>query len=489
MEPYLELHAHYIGKSHLQNGLACEDYSATYSDESVSVVVISDGHGDKNCFRSAKGAQLACEIAIHACRQFQSITSHIDYINHCDFESLVLSLESDIADTWKENVLSDAQDHPFTNDELLTASDQAQEAYRNGLRLEKAYGCTLIFAMSTKAYWLAVQIGDGKCVAAYKDGVFVEPVPTDENCLGNHSTSLCNSNAKDSFRHYYSNIKPCAVFVSSDGVEESFDQAGLYNCFYSIAYWIKEAGIEEAKGKLSDLLPQISEGGSGDDVSLATMVSQTDLIGKPRSSLEQVYEKVDACANAERQYKVQLANIQDRITEKRKDEQTTAKEIIDIEHKLAELKAHHEQLEQEISNLQKSAETAEDAVKRASEQMERAEKYRVSAETFWHPVLKKLSLYAEKKQENDTEAETVADQNPQPAQPSEPRVIEEKLPATEESTQEISDAAVSQKTRNESILSAHDEKATSKQIEETSKMADIEDSAQKKKKRFWFNKN
>ena len=59
--------------------------------------------------------------------------------------------------------------------------------------------------------------------------------------------------------------KPIAAFVSSDGVEESFDQAGLYNFFYSIAYWLKEEGFDTAKAKVEGLLPQISEGGSGDD--------------------------------------------------------------------------------------------------------------------------------------------------------------------------------------------------------------------------------
>lgn len=152
--------------------------------------------------------------------------------------------------------------------------------------------------MSTANYWLSIQIGDGKSIAAYRDGVFVEPVPADENCLGNRSTSLCNSNAKESFRHYYSKVKPIAVFVSSDGVEESFDQAGLYNFFYSVAYWLKEEGFDTAKAKVEGLLPQISEGGSGDDVSVAIMVSKEDAIVKPRQTLDQIYERVNACENA-----------------------------------------------------------------------------------------------------------------------------------------------------------------------------------------------
>ena len=336
MQPYIELNAHHIGKSHVQSGLLCEDYSATYSDDHISIVVISDGHGDKNCFRSDKGARYACEIAISLCRQFQSITTHIDDIEQCDFESLVASLESDIADAWKEVVLADASTNPFNDEELSIASKQAQEVYRSGQRLEKAYGCTLILSMSTSNYWLSIQIGDGKSIAAYKDGVFVEPVPVDENCLGNRSTSLCNSNAKESFRHYFSKVKPIAAFVSSDGVEESFDQAGLYNFFFSLAYWLKEEGFEIAKTKIDNLLPQISEGGSGDDVSVAIMVSTVDAIAKPRQTLDQIYERVNACENVLVQCQNLLADANDRISEKGKECSALEKDVTKLKAELEE---------------------------------------------------------------------------------------------------------------------------------------------------------
>lgn len=392
MHPYIELNAHHIGKSHVQNGLSCEDYSATYSDDQVSIVAISDGHGDKNCFRSDKGARYACEIAISLCRQFQNITNHIDDIDQCDFESLVVSLESDIADAWKDKVLSDANAHPFSDEELLSASEQAQGVYRNGQRLEKAYGCTLIFSMSTANYWLSIQIGDGKSIAAYKDGVFVEPVPTDENCLGNRSTSLCNSNAKESFRHYYSKVKPIAAFVSSDGVEESFDQAGLYNFFFSLAYWTKEEGFDSAKAKIENLLPQISEGGSGDDVSVAIMVSIEDAIAKPRQTLDQIYERVNACESALIQCKNLLADTNDRISEKKKECFALEKDIAKRKAELEEKEKAYAQSVAEQEALLHLADELEVRTQRASEQMEKATKYKASAERYWFAEFEKIGL-------------------------------------------------------------------------------------------------
>lgn len=392
MQPYNEIDAYHIGKSHIQNGLSCEDYSATYSDKFVSIIVVSDGHGDKNCFRSAKGARHACEISVNLCRQFQSITNHIDDITHCNFEELVASLESEIVEKWKDKVLSDAQTHPFTEEELSGVSEQAQAAYRAGSRVEKAYGCTLIVAMISAHYWLALQIGDGKCVAAYPDGAFVEPIPVDENCLGNRSTSLCNSNAKESFRHYYSAIKPAAAFVSSDGVEESFDTAGLYNCFYSVAYWLKADGFDIAKQKLDDLLPQISKGGSGDDVSLAAMVSSVGSIAKPRQTLDQVYEKVDACANVLEQYNTRLDSQKNRLLDNSRKLNVLKKEIAELKQSLEEHISAHDQFSRECKQLEEEIADLSAKAQRASEQMEKAQKFKESAEKYWFSEFERLGL-------------------------------------------------------------------------------------------------
>lgn len=392
MHPYIELNAHHAGNSHALNGMPCEDYSASYSDEQVSIVVVSDGHGDKNCFRSGKGAKYACEIAIGLCRRFQNITNHIDDIAQCDFESLVVSLESDIADAWKDKVLADANAHPFSDEELLSATEQAREVYKSGQRLEKAYGCTLIFSMSTASYWLSSQIGDGKSIAAYKDGVFVEPVPADENCLGNRSTSLCSSGAKEAFRHYYSKVKPIAAFVSSDGVEESFDQAGLYNFFFSVAYWLQTEGFDGAKAKIESLLPQISEGGSGDDVSAAIMVSTADAISKPRQTLDQIYERVNACKNVLNQCDSLLSDVNARISENSKECSAMEKEIEKLKAALAEKEKAYAQAQAEQETLLHSVAELNAKKQKTAEQMEKAKRFKASAERFWFAEFEKLAL-------------------------------------------------------------------------------------------------
>lgn len=200
------------------------------------------------------------------------------------------------------------------------------------------------------------------------------------------------ANAKESFRHYYSKVKPIAAFVSSDGVEESFDQAGLYNFFYSIAYWLKEEGFDTAKAKVEGLLPQISEGGSGDDVSVAVMVSKEDAIAKPRQTLEQIYERVTACENVLNQVKNLLADTKDRLSEKDKESTSLEKEIAKLKAELEEKESAHKKTIAGQEALQRSVDELDAKAQRAAEQMDKASKYKASAERYWFAEFEKIGL-------------------------------------------------------------------------------------------------
>ena len=147
MQPYIQLNSHCIGKSHLAKEMPCEDYSLSYGDNSLSAAVVSDGHGDANCFRSSAGAKFACESCVSLLRQFQGVNSHITDIRSCDFEENVRSLEREIVVKWKKKVLSDAASNPFSAEELEQAAAEVREQYRNGRNIEHAYGCTLIAVM------------------------------------------------------------------------------------------------------------------------------------------------------------------------------------------------------------------------------------------------------------------------------------------------------------------------------------------------------
>jgi len=405
MIPYNEINAHHIGSSHVQSDLICEDYSASYGDENISIAVISDGHGDKNCFRSSIGAKIACHTAIELCKQFQTATSHINDIDDVNIDDMLTALEKDIAESWKAQVINDYMNKPFTEEELINVSENAKENYLNGNRIEKAYGCTLIVSVILSQFWFALQIGDGKCVAAYEDGVYVEPIPIDINCVGNRSTSLCNSNASEIFRHYYSKILPIAVFVSSDGVEESFDQKGLNNCFYSIAYWIIKDGIQTAREKLIELLPQISQGGSGDDVSVSGIVSIDNSLATPRQSLTQVYERLSDFENALSHYKEKLEYTAEQLENNLSDKETLENDINELEQTLSEKREKHQALSNECDKLQTAVKDITEKLEKTEAQIENAEKFKTSAESFWLPKLDKLGIVLASPEDEEDEEE------------------------------------------------------------------------------------
>ena len=60
------------GYAHVKNGSGVEDYASSYNDPEgrFYIGVICDGHSDKNCFRSGKGAQFGCESALEILKRF-----------------------------------------------------------------------------------------------------------------------------------------------------------------------------------------------------------------------------------------------------------------------------------------------------------------------------------------------------------------------------------------------------------------------------------
>ena len=392
MQSYIQLNSHCVGKSHIAKAKPCEDYSVSYGDSSLSAAIISDGHGDSNCFRSAEGAKFACEICLNLLREFQGITSHITDIRQSDFEQNVRSLEREIAACWKKKVISAAASNPFSQEELGQASQEIRAQYVRGENVERAYGCTLIASMVTKRYFLCIQIGDGKCVSAYPGGIFVEPVPADENCVGNRSTSLCNRGAEKLFRHYYSDILPLAFFVSSDGVEESFDAAGLYNFFYSVAFWCRQEGAQRAVERLSELLPKISEGGSGDDVSVSACLLPDEEITPPKQSLVQVCRKVKAVEGNLERIDSMIARENEKIQEKVKLIENAEDELESLRKVLADKESSYYAACEECDVLKAGVDDLRHRRETAAEQMKKAEAFRSSAEKFWFAEYRRLGI-------------------------------------------------------------------------------------------------
>ncbi len=256
------------GESHLHDGRVCQDSSASFSDECGTVAVVSDGHGGCDYVRSQIGSAMACEAAVKNIRRLFENISPEAFLAEPDM--MLIQLEAAIINDWNESVRSHYEANPFTEEELDCVSEKAGASYRSGHRIERAYGATLIAAAVTRDYWFGIQIGDGKCAAFDEAGICTQPIPWDEKCFLNKTTSICGSDALRDFRHFYSEKIPTAVFMGSDGIDDSFkNEEDMYDFYKTILYAFSISDYTQAVDELKAYLPRLSKEGSADDVSIA----------------------------------------------------------------------------------------------------------------------------------------------------------------------------------------------------------------------------
>jgi hypothetical protein len=264
-----------IGTNHIKAGTVCQDFSACYQDDNMALIALADGHGSPLYFHSDRGARFACEAAIKCIRELV-VKEPAD-----DSDEFYRNLASLIKTAWDRRVIDDwdRSKNPAAN---LPPDGSMQFDFTDTGYPELAYGTTLLAACVTEDFFFALQIGDGRCVIQTQDGAgntrWGEPVPWDERCFFNVTTSLCEPDAVDSFRHYYAcrTEIPRAVFLGTDGVDNSFpmenNEVHLARLYNSIAATCAGEGIDACKKQVEEFLPQLTERGSGDDVSIAGII-------------------------------------------------------------------------------------------------------------------------------------------------------------------------------------------------------------------------
>lgn len=179
--------------------------------EKYAIAVVADGHGSASYFRSSRGSLFATEAAITAIEELlETILS--DKSNMDDFcasiDKHLIQLERSVIARWHERVEDDYSKNPFLDSEILKVDEKHKEKYLKGERIEAAYGSTLIAVACTDAFWFGIHIGDGKCITCDYSGNFAEPIPWDEKCFLNVTTSISDSNAIDNFSSYI--FRKCA---------------------------------------------------------------------------------------------------------------------------------------------------------------------------------------------------------------------------------------------------------------------------------------
>ena len=289
------------GESHRYADKPRQDCSKAESTDLFTIGVVCDGHGGERYFRSDVGARAAVDAARKGAEEFvrnadESLFRDAQFTQRgtADAEAeKKKSCGSDVRDAlfrqlfasiiydWREHVVSHANHNPvpLSENEKRVPPEYIEEfnktdADGNRTGIEKTYGCTLICFVQTKSYWFAFHIGDGKCISfSEKDGriSWEEPVPEDKECFLNTTTSICDANAINEFRYCYGgrNTFPLAVFLASDGIDDSFgEDSNLANFYVQILKKIVRSSPDEVKSELDSTLLELGVHGSKDDKSV-----------------------------------------------------------------------------------------------------------------------------------------------------------------------------------------------------------------------------
>jgi serine/threonine protein phosphatase PrpC len=214
-----------IGANHVKAGKPCQDHSLCVKEGAYTFTAVADGHGGDRYFRSELGSRFAIDAARECVTDRAVIKALQKAAEPCDEKErdrVILQLKKSIVSQWNTLVDEHAAANPFTEAEFDSLPGKYAEAYRAGEQIESAYGSTLIAVLWTTDFLLTLQIGDGSCVVVDDAVGFSHPVPIDDRCFLNTTTSLCDKDAIDEFRHYFSAALPAAVLIGSDGIDDCF---------------------------------------------------------------------------------------------------------------------------------------------------------------------------------------------------------------------------------------------------------------------------
>lgn len=282
---YLIFNQTVLGNSHKRKGLPCQDYSLSYSDSDGKFLIfaVADGHGDRKCFRSEFGSKIACEVLLET---LKLLASDIDasflekLINDKKKEiDFFYKLKLSILNSWTENVTNHYFNNQISEEEITKFQIEKAKGLTSD-EIIKAYGTTLLGGLLIDGYLILVQQGDGHIFVFDNKGNNFNPMPIDNKCVANVTTSLSDKNAIDEMRHFLIETKDnlVACFMGTDGVEDSFSSLESTSNFYSDLISLKlnsQKNNEDLQGNLISNLDYLSVNGSEDDISVAGFISES----------------------------------------------------------------------------------------------------------------------------------------------------------------------------------------------------------------------
>ena len=251
------------GAYHEEDGSCCQDSARVYVAEEFAVAAVSDGHGSEKHFRSAVGSEMATRIAIRSLCDFHERNGGFSEMFRRDERNAARRIAANMICRWNSEIAVHIGAFPLGKRER-----EINEKY-GGIANEVMYGATLIVACMFEGGCFGLQIGDGN-VCALSGGKMILPMPDDVNLVGNLTTSLCDSDAIDNFRYFYTEQPFEGIMLSSDGLISSFLNTVDYLKFGQRVLTAVESGLTYS---LEEHLKTRSREGSRDDISISALTA------------------------------------------------------------------------------------------------------------------------------------------------------------------------------------------------------------------------
>jgi serine/threonine protein phosphatase PrpC len=239
-------------------------------------VAVADGHGSAKCFRSDRGARFAVELAVQVLWDFMA--GHKGLNPSTVKRTAEDHLPRTLAWRWKQRVDEDLRQVPVTSEELEALEAKEGPSGRRSVveRPTMAYGSTVVAVAASDSYLLFLQLGDGDILRVTTQGEVDMPLPTDDRIIADETTSLCSPHAEDEFRVGFHSLlggeQPALVLLSTDGYSKSYSEpAGFRQVGPDILRLIQAEGLDSVGAQVKGWLTQVSERGSGDDITLAVL--------------------------------------------------------------------------------------------------------------------------------------------------------------------------------------------------------------------------
>lgn len=305
-----------------------------------SLVCVSDGHGGAPYFKSQKGAEFAIQTAIEMLSE--SIDKIALALEKKEYTRLNANLSTSFVRRWIQKVMEDVArtDRGVFLEELNELKEDDEKAWKvyydefdaayglasqymnlcrnpvekdenkeqvsldkkfSKLDIKSMYGCTIAvyFRIKETPLWYAFKVGDSDILMSF-DEEYIKPIADDPQCYENVTTSLCNDDVVRNFcfpDEKYLNRVPKTILCSSDGVANSFTDEEFLKKFYTkLQFSCDEDGPEKTASEIKETLPLLGKKGSGDDISLAGIISYDNSLEGKKQRRESVLNKAAECS-------------------------------------------------------------------------------------------------------------------------------------------------------------------------------------------------